>query len=306
MTLPLVTVVVTAYDQREYVEQAVASALAQDHSLMEVVLVDDGSRDGTAHVFADRDDIRLVRQENRGVCAARNAGVEAAQGELLVFLDGDDRLLPHAVTTGLSILRATGADFATGRCRLIDSGGQPLPTTVRAPVTGDLYEQLLRETWVAPPSVVIVRRGALVRAGSWDACLRSGGDDYDMYLRLARTSRGTDHDSVVCEYRVHPGNRSADYRRCLDDNLRVLDQQARHTRTDDRLEQARRAGRAHYHRTYGAKVVLADLMAAMGRRTGVAGAAWRAAGFTLREPAAVARLVAAQAGRRGAGRREGR
>src|SRR3954447_1295253 len=89
MSLPLVSVVIPVFDGEAYLAAAIESALAQTYEPVEVIVVDDGSTDGSAAVAA-RYDVRMLRQPNRGVSAAYNAGVEAARGELIAFLDADD------------------------------------------------------------------------------------------------------------------------------------------------------------------------------------------------------------------------
>ena len=89
--MPRVSVVVTTYNQRAYIAAAIESALGQTFSDREVVVVDDGSTDGTdAIVVSFGDRVRLIRQENQGIAGARNTGVLNARGELVAFLDGDD------------------------------------------------------------------------------------------------------------------------------------------------------------------------------------------------------------------------
>src|SRR5690349_2600271 len=94
MSAPLVSVVIPVFDGEAYLAAAIESALAKTYARVEVIVVDDGSTDGSASVAA-RYDVRLVRQSNRGVSAACNAGVEAARGELIAFLDADDLWPPE-------------------------------------------------------------------------------------------------------------------------------------------------------------------------------------------------------------------
>jgi glycosyltransferase involved in cell wall biosynthesis/GNAT superfamily N-acetyltransferase len=89
---PLVSVVMAAYNEERYIRSAVESILHQTYENLEMVVVDDGSTDGTPHVLATMKDsrLRVIRQSNRGQPAALNAGIHAAKGELITFLDGDD------------------------------------------------------------------------------------------------------------------------------------------------------------------------------------------------------------------------
>ncbi len=126
--MPRVSVVVPIYNVEAYLEECLASLRAQTFADLEVVMVDDGSPDASAAIAASvaEEDPRfvLVRQENAGLGAARNAGVARAAGELLMFVDSDDRVPREAVAHLVASLDRTGSDFATGNIPRFDSSGQ--------------------------------------------------------------------------------------------------------------------------------------------------------------------------------------
>ena len=123
---PLVSVIVPCYEQAPYLEEAIESVLAQTYAQVEVVVVDDGSPDNAARVAARFPGVRLVRQPNQGLAGARNTGIRESEGELLVFLDADDRLLPRALEAGVAELRNhPEAAFAFGRYRRIGRRRDP-------------------------------------------------------------------------------------------------------------------------------------------------------------------------------------
>ena len=95
MTHPSVSVVVAVYDERRHIEECVRTLLAQRHRPLEVIVVDDGSRDGTADVVARFPEVRLIRREHRGAGSARNLGAAASSGDILVFVDGDMTFPPE-------------------------------------------------------------------------------------------------------------------------------------------------------------------------------------------------------------------
>jgi CDP-glycerol glycerophosphotransferase len=116
--MPRISVVVPIYDVEAYLDDCLRSVVAQTYADLEVVMVDDGSNDGSAaiaerHAEQDRR-LRLIRQPNGGLGHARNTGVRAATGDFLLFLDSDDRLPPDALELLLASLERTGSDFATG------------------------------------------------------------------------------------------------------------------------------------------------------------------------------------------------
>src|SRR5215217_62523 len=94
---PLVSVVIPCYNQAHFLKEAIESVLKQSYAHYEIVVVDDGSTDETSEVASSYEGVRLIRQENRGLAEARNTGIKHSEGDFLVFLDADDRLLPEAL-----------------------------------------------------------------------------------------------------------------------------------------------------------------------------------------------------------------
>lgn len=113
----LVSIIVPVYNTGEYLAHCLESLIAQTHQNIEIILVDDGSTDGSSDVcdeFADRDSrIRVIHQKNAGVSSARNAGLKAASGAFLTFVDSDDLLVPIALETAMRYLRENDADMVT-------------------------------------------------------------------------------------------------------------------------------------------------------------------------------------------------
>ena len=123
--MPRVSFVVPVYNVEPYLDDCLRSIRAQTVDDFEVVMVDDGSTDGSVEIaerHAERDRrLRIVRQANHGLGHARNTGVQAADGEFLSFVDSDDRLPPDALELLLGALDRTGSDFATGNIHRFDS-----------------------------------------------------------------------------------------------------------------------------------------------------------------------------------------
>src|SRR5205085_2446307 len=116
--MPRVSVVVPIYNVEHYLEECLESLAAQTFQDLEVVMVDDGSTDGSAAIaeaFAARDPrFKLMTRPNGGLSAARNTGLEAATGEFLAFVDSDDVVAPDAYEKLVATLDKTGSDFAAG------------------------------------------------------------------------------------------------------------------------------------------------------------------------------------------------
>src|SRR5215212_8886473 len=124
---PLVSVVIPCYNQAHFLGEAIESVLAQSHPNFEIIVVDDGSPDDTSEVAARYPGVRLVRQENQGLSGARNAGLARSEGEYVVFLDSDDRLLPEALEAHLEHLETRPeCAFVSGYYKLMADDGSPL------------------------------------------------------------------------------------------------------------------------------------------------------------------------------------
>ncbi|MBQ6166002.1 MAG: glycosyltransferase family 2 protein [Muribaculaceae bacterium] len=115
---PLISVIVPAYNAEAFLDQCIKSIVAQSYRHLEIIIVDDGSTDGTGTLcdrWAQRDGrIRVIHQTNGGHSAARNAALDAMNGQLLTMVDSDDVLHPEFITTLLDVMRQTGAEIAVG------------------------------------------------------------------------------------------------------------------------------------------------------------------------------------------------
>lgn len=128
MTTPLISVIVPVYRVEEYLERCVKSILSQTYKNLEVILVDDGSPDqcpAICDACAEKDArVKVIHQENKGLSGARNAGINAASGEYLAFVDSDDYVSPHFIEELYQLLKDTGC--AIGQCRFSYVKGEGL------------------------------------------------------------------------------------------------------------------------------------------------------------------------------------
>jgi glycosyltransferase involved in cell wall biosynthesis len=248
---PLVSIVIPCYNQERYVAEAISSALAQTFRNIEVVVVDDGSADTSASI-AESYGVRCIRQSNRGVAEACNAGLRASRGEFIMFLGADDRLKPTAAEAHLlCFAQNPGAGFVVGDIDHIDAEGSYIGSPRWPILDGNQYEELLKVNHVANTIAVMFRRTVFETAGEFDASCMAG-EDYEMLLRAARTFSGAHHGSVVTEYRRHQGGMTQNGIFMLRSMQRVMESQKRWTRGDHRLETARKTGVAYWRNYYGA------------------------------------------------------
>lgn len=182
----LVSVVMPCRDVSAYVEGAVRSVMAQEHRPMELIAVDDGSTDGTLEALRRLAldavlPFRVLAQEGRGANAARNAGMRAASGGYVQFLDADDALLPGKIARQAALL-GSGADAAAGAFINLFEDGRP--EEVVKPWDGDAWEGLVR-TRLGTTSANLFRRSAVEAVGGWDEALRSS-QDYELLFRMMK------------------------------------------------------------------------------------------------------------------------
>src|SRR5262249_499978 len=130
-------------------------------------------------------------------------------------LDADDRLLPNALEVGVGYLQKHGeCAFVSGDYTLIAADGSPIPRRQSPYVEQDHYLALLRQNYIGMHATVLYRRAVFERVGGFDTSLRAC-EDYDLYLRIARSLPIYCHDKKVAEYRQHDANMSSDRRLML-------------------------------------------------------------------------------------------
>jgi glycosyltransferase involved in cell wall biosynthesis len=222
---PRVSVVVPAWNRADFVREALDSALSQDFAPFEVVVVDDGSTDGTGEIlrgYGDR--IRLHRQENAGQSAAVNRGVETARGDLVALLDTDDAWLPGKLRRQVPLLDADpGAAILYAALEFMDGEGRtiPDPRPPRRTPSGEVLGDLLAGNFLRTPTVIF-RRDLFLAAGGYDPALACV-NDWDMWLRLA-TGRRVIRDPVPsARYRLHGDQAVRLRRRLAEERVLVLE-----------------------------------------------------------------------------------
>jgi GT2 family glycosyltransferase len=223
--VPAVTVVIPAYNRAGSIRAAIESVLRQTWTDFELIVVDDGSTDGTLAAAAEVADPRLrliASPRNGGAAAARNLGVAEARGAWVAFQDSDDEWLPLKLEKQMARLEAPGADYVAAYCGMLvigrldgRDGPRPeiryVPHPDVAPVEGDVLAPLLRGNFISTQTLV-VRREALVRIGAFDESLPAV-EDWDCALRLAALGPIACADEPLVLQRFSPNSLSHDLRR---------------------------------------------------------------------------------------------
>lgn len=197
---PRVSVVIPCFDQGRFLDGAIRSVFEQTMGSFEVIVVDDGSTDPETIGVIDRLDsprTRVIRQDNRGLSAARNAGISEARGELVVPLDADDELTPEFLDRLVAELDAN-PDAALACCwaRLFGD-----IDAVWAPRRYNPYQLLLSNSIVG---CVVLRRAAWEAVGGYDETMRNGNEDWELWVRLMDAGWGvTEVNEPLFRYRKH-------------------------------------------------------------------------------------------------------
>lgn len=219
-----VSVVIPTYNSGARLQQTLDSALNQTFAPLEIIVVDDGSTDGTPDWieanYGAR--VRLIRQRNGGVADARNTGWRAAKGEWIAFLDHDDCFHADKLET-LAALARPEVGVLVARWNEVENG----TIVAQSPVCHPRAPFNWLFGWHNPivsMSVPLVRRELLERVGGFDArCVPA--DDWDLWLRLARQTRFAFCDEVTTDYTLHAGQQRRHEARMFRAARRVL---ARH------------------------------------------------------------------------------
>lgn len=226
--LPLVSVVIPAYNCEHHLERAVKSALDQTYPNLECIVIDDGSTDRTPEVirsFGNR--IRAIHQSNAGAAAARNTGIAVARGRYIAFLDADDYWLTTKTANQINAfhefpeIALASTSFEWTSSTLSDENlmlNGPSYAAEKLTVYRDL-EKLLEDPYLGTPSVM-VERNAIQEIGGFDTTLPIA-EDVDMYFRLCqnRAYAKLDQKLVVFQYRPQSLTKQISG---YQDNLRVL------------------------------------------------------------------------------------
>lgn len=204
-----------AYNARQYIEESIRSVMNQDYPNIELIVIDDGSKDGTpelAEQFGSR--VKVLRQNNSGPAAARNRGIAAARGDFIAFLDADDVWLPGKMALQVQYLQDhpdVGVVFGGFSRWYPEADGSflvpPIPVNLNTPLkfvsehSGWIYKDILLDSVICIITAV-VRRSVIETVGNFDESLPTG-EDYDFWLRVSHQFRAVELHRTLAYYRMH-------------------------------------------------------------------------------------------------------
>jgi glycosyltransferase involved in cell wall biosynthesis len=188
---PLVSVIIPTYNRAWVLREAIDSILAQEFKDFELIVVDDGSTDNTGEILDSYEqDILVLRQSNKGVSAARNRGIDAAEGRLIAFLDSDDLWLPRKLSSQVDFFNSNPAAVINQTEEIwVRNGVRVNPKTRHHKFSGMIFERSLALCLVSP-SAVMIKKNLFSEVGVFDENLPAC-EDYDLWLRIS------------CRYPVH-------------------------------------------------------------------------------------------------------
>lgn len=229
MSSPKISVVIPAYRAALFLERTLESVADQTFRDFEIIVVDDGSPDDTLAVaqrFLSQRNLpgRAIRQPNGKIASARNHALRYAKGELIAFLDHDDRWTPDKLAVvAAEFERDPGAGLVHHPCRIVDAGGNVLGKTHNGPWKPDMYRHLLLVGNRLCPSAVTVRSEALVRVGGFREDPRFDTvEDYDLWMRLSRVIRFRFIPPMLGDHLMVPGGASKRARYHYDNQEHLL------------------------------------------------------------------------------------
>ncbi len=230
MTMPLVSIIVPAFNAARWIDRTIDSACAQTHRAVEILVIDDGSTDDTAGIVTGRqrrdERIRLIHQLNGGVARARNRGIDEAQGAFVAPLDSDDLWSPVKIERQLAALNAAGpaTALAYNWFRRIDADDRVLPVSPYPVVEGPVFHRHLDWNFISNGSTPLIR-SEVARSVRYAPALHDAGnqgcEDYLLQLQIARRHDFVCVPAFLTGYRQAAGSMSAGVARMIRSHLQM-------------------------------------------------------------------------------------
>ena len=223
--MPLVSVVIPVFNGEKTIRETIESVLNQTLTDFELVVINDGSQDGTLDIVERIPDsrIQVFSYPNAGQSTSRNRGIEIAKGDYISFIDADDLWTPDKLEAQLQALQANPkAGVAYSWTDWIDESSQLLGKGSYNTEQGAVFTKLLLNDFVANGSNVLIRRQALTEVGGFDPSV-TPAEDWDLWLRLAARYEFVAVRSPQILYRISPNSASFNVWKMEASSLQVID-----------------------------------------------------------------------------------
>jgi len=208
----LVSIIIPVYNTEKYIKETILSVINQSYQDWELIIIDDGSTDGSAEIIQAIDDkrVKYYYQQNASQAVARNRGIKLAKGEFIAFLDADDLWEPSKLERQLGLFDNGKVGLTYTNCSTIDSSSSIQEADCETNFyKGNVYETIISGNIVSNSSV-IVRSEILSSNELWFRERRKGVEDWDLWIRIAKVTEFDYIQDSLLKYRVHPDNTSSD------------------------------------------------------------------------------------------------
>jgi glycosyltransferase involved in cell wall biosynthesis len=222
--MPVVSVIIPAYQHGHCIVEAVESVMAQTFQDFEVIVINDGCTDNTEEVlrpFVEKKLIRYFHQENQGISATRNRGLSLALGEFVAFLDDDDVWPQDKLEWQLDVLQNSTALVVGGLASIFGEKGDRKMIVETTEYSTINTAKLFGGNPFGSPGQTLIRKSALEEIGGFDPTIW-GADDHDVWIRLSRMGEIRRYNRISLMYRVHDSNTSRDSERMFENAEKVI------------------------------------------------------------------------------------
>lgn len=205
---PIVSVIIPTHNRSHYITDALESVLEQTYGNIEIIVVDDGSTDGTEKALEPyQDRILYLQQNNEGAASARNFGIRKASGHYIAFLDSDDLYLPKKIERQVDALKNNEhLGFVFCNSLFCYEDGVEIPMLEDEAPSGYIFPKLFMHNFIST-NTILIKRECLEKVGTFKDMVHA--EDYDLWLRLARIYDGIYLDEILAKTKFHSSNISA-------------------------------------------------------------------------------------------------
>jgi glycosyltransferase involved in cell wall biosynthesis len=228
--MPTISIIIPTFNRAKLIERAIISLLTQTYQDFEIIVVDDGSTDNTRDVvFSFGNQIRYMRQDNRGPSSARNAGISASRGKFVAFLDSDDYFMKPNLEIKMSFLESNPQvgwvysdwQYVDEKGNDIDKGSLKFRYSEKV-LNGNIFEELIKRRNFISPCTVVIKKSVLDDVGHFDPLIPSQ-EEYDLWLRTSIKYPVYYIDQVLVNVTLHPASLSKDFTKWAQGNSIIAD-----------------------------------------------------------------------------------